>query len=110
MRISAPDIFDTSPALPQNIPDAKQLDKERAKQVAQEFETLYLDMMLKSMRSTVPSEDMGHAEQMYREMLDGEYSKEMSKSQDFGIQKMVYDWITQSAGEEPPLSSKETLK
>ena len=81
-------------------PDAetqKKMDNEQAKGVAREFETMFLDMMLKSMRKAIPvSEEQQGALPLYQEMLDSEYAKNMSAHEDMGIQSMIYEWITAS--------------
>ena len=49
--------------------------------MSQEFESLFLEIVLKSMRDAVPkSELMGRSngEDIFKSMLDGEYSKQMA--------------------------------
>lgn len=77
------------------------LDKEKkekeADEVAKEFETLFVDMMLKSMRQTIKSEDETNAEGIYKSMLDNEYSKLTTDAQSFGIREMVKKWIVENS-------------
>lgn len=54
-------------------------DKQRAqaKKVSQDFEALFVGMMMKSMRSTVGKDKLtggGHGEEVYRSLLDQEYA------------------------------------
>lgn len=54
----------------------------KANKVAQEFESIFLGMMLKSMRTSVPEGGLlesSHGGKIFEEMLDGEYAKMMSK-------------------------------
>lgn len=59
-----------------------------------EFESIFVKMMLKEMRSTVDkSADIiggGFAEGIYQDMLDDEYAKTMSKTAHFGLADDLY--------------------
>jgi len=53
------------------------------KKTSQDFEALFIGMMLKSMRSTVGKDSLtggGHGEEVYRSMLDQEYAQEAARS------------------------------
>jgi Rod binding domain-containing protein len=55
---------------------------------AEEFEAIFLEIMLKSMRSTVPKDGLvsgGNGEDIYRSMLDYEYAKGMASQRGSGI-------------------------
>jgi Rod binding domain-containing protein len=62
-------------------------------QVAEDFEALFFDMMLQSMRKTAVSEDQSNAMGIYTGMLDSEYSKSIASSSSFGIKKLILDWL-----------------
>jgi flagellar protein FlgJ len=54
-------------------------EKQRvqAKKISQDFEALFVGMMIKSMRATVGKDKLtggGHGEEVYRSMLDQEYA------------------------------------
>lgn len=72
---------------------------KKAEGVAEEFETLFVDMMMKSMRSTAKPEESSNAQEIYQGMLDAEYSKSMTGSHDFGIRSMLLDWMKQNSPE-----------
>ena len=100
-------------ALPQNMPEvgdgaaekARQLqrqgaragglsDKQRqqAKKVAQDFEGMFIGMMVKTMHETVGKDKLtggGHGEDMYRSMLDQEYVAAAVKRGGFGLAKQI---------------------
>ena len=77
-----------------NLFGAQNPDKvKEADNVAKEFETLFVDMMMKSMRETVKNDDESNAQSIYKGMLDNEYSKNMTDAQSFGIRDMVREWI-----------------
>ena len=66
---------------------------KEAETVAKEFETIYLDMMLKSMRQTAKPENESNAHDIFQSMLDSEYSKIMAESQSFGIRDLILNWM-----------------
>ena len=54
----------------------------------QQFEGVFLQMVMSSMRETVPKDSMfggGTAEETFQSMLDDEYSQQMSKTGGFGL-------------------------
>lgn len=66
---------------------------EQLKETAQEFEAIFVKMMLDSMKKTLNKEDRlfdgGMAEEVFDDMLQTEYSRLMAKSGDFGIAKAI---------------------
>lgn len=75
---------------------------KEAENIAKEFETIYLDMMLKSMRQTAKPEDESNAHDIFQGMLDGEYTKLMADSQNFGIRDLLLNWMKEN---DPALNS-----
>ena len=68
--------------------DATPRDRDQIKQSAEEFESLFLNIVLKSMRDTVQKSgllDGGNAEEIYRGMLDDEYTKMMAAQRHTGL-------------------------
>lgn len=75
--------------------------KERTKirQVSEQFESVFLNLVLKSMRDTVQSSglvDGGNAEEIYRSMLDNEYSQSMAEQRQTGIADAIEKFIVGS--------------
>ena len=69
-------------------------EKQRlqAKKVSQDFEALFVGMMLKSMRSTVGEDKMtggGHGEETFRSLLDQEYATAAVKRGGIGLAKQI---------------------
>jgi flagellar protein FlgJ len=69
-------------------------EKQRlqAKKVSQDFEGLFVGMMLKSMRSTVGVDKLtggGHGEETFRSMLDQEYATAAVKRGGIGLAKQI---------------------
>lgn len=72
-------------------------DKERLLEVCQEFESIFLHMMLKQMRNTV--EDGGlieksHARTLFEDMHDEELGKSMARGQGVGLAQELYRQLT----------------
>jgi flagellar protein FlgJ len=59
----------------------------------EEFESIFVNMMLKEMRKTVDKSglmDGGQAEDIFQDMLYDEYAKDMTRSAGFGLADQVY--------------------
>lgn len=66
--------------------------RQQAKKVAQDFEGLFIGMMVKSMHDTVGKDKLtggGHGEDVYRSLLDQEYVAQAVKRGGFGLAKMI---------------------
>ena len=96
--------FETSD-LKKRLENKSDLKVEDAKKVAKEFETLFVDMVLKKMRETSKPEDESNALHIFNSMLDTEYSKSVTDAENFGIMDMILEWMTQS---DPELKDKLT--
>jgi flagellar protein FlgJ len=70
-------------------------DKQRqlAKKVSQDFEGLFVGMMMKSMRATVGKDTLtggGHGEDVYRSMLDQQYADaSVKRGGGLGLAKLI---------------------
>jgi len=70
-------------------------EKQRlqAKKVSQDFEALFVGMMMKSMRATVAKDSLtggGHGDEVYRSMLDQEYANaSVKRGGGLGIAKII---------------------
>lgn len=57
-------------------------ERNKLKKISQDFEALFVGMMLKSMRDTVPEDKLtggGRAEETYRYLLDQEYATQAAR-------------------------------
>jgi peptidoglycan hydrolase FlgJ len=77
------------------VADSAAIDKKsKLFEQCQEFESIFVKMMLKQMRATVDKSDSllsgGWAEDIYQDMLDDEYSKTMAKNAGFGLADQLY--------------------
>lgn len=65
---------------------------KQARKVSQDFEALFVGMMMKSMRETVGKDKLtggGHGEEVYRSMLDQEYATAAAKRGGLGLAPMI---------------------
>ena len=95
-----------------NIPaglkvSAQATEKERqaAKKVAREFEALFTEMMLKSMRGTVGNDPLtggGRGEEVYRMLLDQEYARAAAEQGSLGLAKLIETTLTRPTPGESP--------
>jgi peptidoglycan hydrolase FlgJ len=67
--------------------------RQLAKKVSQDFEGLFVGMMMKSMRSTVGKDTLtggGHGEEVYRSMLDQQYADaSVKRGGGLGLAKLI---------------------
>jgi flagellar protein FlgJ len=83
-------------------------NKDKLRTVCQDFESIFLNMMLQSMRDTVPkSEFLGQnkGREMFEGMLDQELTKGMSKTGGVGLADMLFRQLT--INQSKPISDKE---
>lgn len=100
MSVAAAD--DARLAKAQAAGNKKQHDRAELRKVAEEFESLFLGIVLKSMRQTVQESgllDGGNAEDIYRSMLDDEYAKMMAAQRHTGIADNIEEFLLRSYGE-----------
>jgi len=71
----------------------------RLGEASQQFEALFVEQMLSSMRDTLDTDNRllhgGMGEEYFQDMLYREYAKVMAKRTDFGIAEMVKESFTQ---------------
>jgi flagellar protein FlgJ len=77
------------------VADSSRVDKKsKLYEQCQEFESIFVKMMMKEMRNSVDKKDSllsgGWAEDIYQDMLDDEYSKSMAKNAGFGLADQLY--------------------
>lgn len=80
--------------MPQGI-IKKEYDEDLMK-VSKEFEAIFVNQMVSTMRKTVAKGGLvpeSNAEKIYQSMLDYEYSKKISDSGQIGLWKIVYDHL-----------------
>ncbi len=79
-------------SIPKLEQKAKKLSK--LKEVAEEFEAIFVKMLLKEMKKTVPKNSFLHGgtvEDIFEDMLYSEYSKKMAKNMNLGIAEKIIE-------------------
>jgi flagellar protein FlgJ len=69
-------------------------DSKQLKKACEDFEAIFINMLLKSMKSTVSENEFikkSHAREMFETMLDEEMSNKISSNNGIGIAKILYD-------------------
>lgn len=68
-------------------------DTKRLKNACRDFEAVFINQMLQAMRKTVVKTDLfgsDQKEEYFREMMDAEISKSISRTSSLGIADMLY--------------------
>jgi flagellar protein FlgJ len=69
-------------------------DKEKLKESCQEFEAVFLNIVFKEMKDTVPQSQLveqSNAREIFQSMLDDEMMNKVSKGYGIGISDQLYD-------------------
>lgn len=72
-----------------------------------EFESIFLHMMIRQMRNTIPENDLiekSHAREIFEDLHDEELAKNMAEGQGIGLAKQMYQ---QMSRRESPVVSQE---
>ena len=79
------------------IPDAKgKTDDARLREASNEFEAIFIQQMLKTMRKTSFESDFNkksEGEKIFRSMLDEQYAILSAKSRRLGLGEMIYQQL-----------------
>ena len=69
-------------------------DEEKLKKACEDFEAIFVNMLLKSMKNTVDEGGLtkkSHAREMFESMLDEEMATSIAKGKGIGIAEILYD-------------------
>lgn len=73
----------------------KRLKDEKLYKAASQLEGLFIEQMIKALRSTIHREDSllygGQAEDIFQEMLDQKYAELISNSANLGLAQKIYN-------------------
>jgi len=83
--------------------DLKTPSAATAKEVARQFESLFVQQMLKSMRAATPGDQLfgGPAEEQYRDLLDRQLSVSLARGEGIGLAPAIERQILQGMGLQP---------
>ncbi len=90
----------------------KRLDREKLKKSCADFESVFIQQLLKSMRQTMMRSDFmgnGIGKDVYESLLDQELSQSLARRGGLGLGKMIYDRMIQQEekrGVVPPEGEK----
>jgi len=79
----------------------KNKSREELREAAQEFESMFMNLVIKQMRQTVPESDvMGDSSkvQFFQGMLDEEYSKMAGERASNGLAELIYQNLARAQG------------
>lgn len=85
------------------IQDQEQLEK-KVRQVSEDFVSVFMNQVMKSMRATVQENPMMHGdngEKFFQEMLDTEQSKTLAKGSGYGLTDLIYESMMASYRVQP---------
>jgi len=93
----------------------KDPNKQRAevKKLSEDFESLFLNLVMKSMRQTVDKSDLmngGNAEDVFQDMLDTEYAKQMAGQRMTGLADSIEDFMLRSQGVSDSVGLQKTAE
>jgi len=73
-------------------------DKEAIQKTAQQFEAMFLQMMMKSMRATIPDGGLIDSSQTetFEQLLDQQFAMTMSNRRSTGISQMIEEFISRA--------------
>ncbi|MFV8836112.1 flagellar assembly peptidoglycan hydrolase FlgJ [Aquisalimonas sp.] len=94
-----PNIFDNG-SLDRMRGNLQNPSEQDLREVAEEFETVFVGMMLKSMRAATPGDDLfgSNAMEQYEQLHDQQLAQSMGRSGGLGIADMVERQLRENAG------------
>ncbi len=98
--METPTISSSQTSIPVNIQERIAADPEQKKlyDAAVEFQSLFINMMLKSMRATLKEKDDllygGQTQEIFSDMLYDQYSRQMSKDPKFNLAEQIFQQIS----------------
>jgi flagellar protein FlgJ len=73
-------------------------DETELRKAVQELESVFINMMMKTMRSSIQEEDgffkKSESEKMFEGMLDEEYAKKLSEAGGIGLTDLIVDQLS----------------
>lgn len=78
-------------------------DDKELRELAKQFESIFMNQLMKSMRETLPKEGLlsSFSGGMYEQMFDQEVAGEMSKGKGMGLADVLYTQFRQLNGDKP---------
>ena len=88
--------------------------RARLKKATQDFEAVFVGIMLKQMRKTMQSDNplfgKSSESQRYMEMMDDAVAQQISRTGKFGFGDLLYKKVERTLPPDPATGSRESLK
>ena len=81
-------------------------EERKLRKVSQDFEAIFLNLMLKSMRKSVPESGFlpnGAGHDIYRQVFDEEIARSIARSRGFGLSDVIYRELSKASGQKSTL-------
>lgn len=81
------------PLPPLNVPGGKKIDETKLKKACEDFEALFINQLMQSMRRTVLKSKFledAPGKEVYQSLFDREISKKMAQKGALGVGKIIY--------------------
>jgi len=106
-----PDFYADFGALSTLGKQAKQNDPQAIREAARQFESLFTDMMLKSMRAAKLGDGLGDSQEgdFYQDMYDQQLAVQMSQGKGLGLADMLVQQLTRRGVADTPATGAQTM-
>ena len=92
--------------------DQQKLDETKLRKACMEFESIFIQQLLKSMRDTIPKSGLfgtSSGKDIFQSLFDQEMSSSLAQQRGVGFGKMLFDEMAKKRSKPDPLSLKEGL-
>jgi len=96
--MKTPGVGLSTPLIPEG--EKQEPENKELKKVAKQFEAIFINQMIGSMRKTVPNGGLipeSNAERVFKGMLDSEHAERMADTEQLGLSKIVYEHLLRTA-------------
>lgn len=99
MATSVANVYNDFSGLTNLKTQAREEPNQAAREVAQQFESIFVGMVMKAMRAATPQDSLFNSNQMevYQEMFDKQLALDLSTSGGLGLARIIEQQINQSS-------------
>ncbi|MBN2651220.1 MAG: rod-binding protein [Spirochaetales bacterium] len=93
--------------------DRDDVQKERLMEACKDFESIFVKMMLDSMKKTVEKSDLlpeNQSQKVFEDMLYKSYSEKITETNSFGLAQKIFDQYSPLLNARSPEEIKNSLK
>ncbi len=87
-------------------------ERERLEKACQGFEAIFINLLLKEMRKTVPEDGLlptSSAMRTWRELFDNQLAETLASRKEMGLAKMLYQQLQDQVPEKKPGGSEKNI-